>query len=115
MARSRLHEIEVDDTPDEADGAELVDGAVERGRGLLAHVPGVVAVAREALDGAQEEVDGLADLGIVATSGFALGLNAGLLLAGAPRSLVVACSTIPLLLTFRSALRRMARPDRLVN
>ena len=112
MAESRLHEIDTDDTPDGADAAAPADTLIARGRPVLDRVPGVV---REALDVAQEQVNGLSDVGIVAASGFALGVNTGLLLAGAPRLVVAACTTIPVLLTFRSAMGRVARPGRLVN
>ena len=68
----------------------------------------------KALADAQEQVNGLSDLGIVAASGFALGMSTGLLLAGAPR-IVVGLSTVLVFLTVRSAMGRGVRPNRLVN
>jgi hypothetical protein len=114
MARTKPHEIDGDDAPGGADAGDLADTLVERGRAVLDQVPNVAAGAREALADAQEQVDGLSDLGIVAASGFALGVSTGLLLAGAPR-IVVGLSTVLVLVTVRSAMRRGVRPNRLVN
>ena len=113
MARSRVHE-DTNGTAGAPDPAALADTLVERGRAVLDQVPAVAAGAREALADAQEEVNGLSDLGIVAASGFALGMSTGLLLAGAPR-VVVALSTVFVFLTLRSAMGRGVRPSRLVN
>jgi hypothetical protein len=57
---------------------------------------------------------GLSDMGIVAASGFALGVSSGLLLAGAPRAILI-LSMIPVALTLRSAFARGMRPARLLN
>jgi hypothetical protein len=114
MAKIRLPEIDTDDAPNGADAAALADTLVERGRAVLEQVPNVAAGAREALADAQEQVNGLSDLGIVAASGLALGVSTGLLLAGAPR-IVVGLSTVLVFLTFRSAMGRGVRPNRLVN
>ncbi len=113
MARSRVHE-DANGTTDAVDPAALADTIVERGRAVLDQVPAVAAGAREALADAQDQVNGLSDLGIVAASGFALGVSSGLLLAGAPR-VVVGLSTVFVFLTFRSAMGRGVRPARLVN
>ena len=113
MAKTRLHGIEAD-APGGAAASALADTLVERGRAVLDQVPNVAAGAREALADAQEQVNGLSDLGIVAASGFALGVSTGLLLAGAPR-VVVGLSTVLVFLTFRSAMGRGVRPNRLVN
>lgn len=114
MASSRRHEIHADDVPGGAAASDLADTLVERGRAVLGEVPNVAASAREALADAQEQVNGLSDLGIVAASGFALGVSTGLLVAGAPR-IVVGVSTILVFLTFRSAMARGVRPSKLVN
>ncbi len=114
MASNRRHETNADDVPAEGGAAALADTLVERGRAALGEVPNVAASAREAFADAQEQVNGLSDLGIVAASGFALGVSTGLLLAGAPR-IVVGLSTILVVLTFRSAMGRGVRPDKLVN
>jgi hypothetical protein len=114
MARNRIHEIDVDDAPTGADVAALADTLVERGRAVLDHVPAVAAGARGARADVQGQVNGLSDMGIVAASGFALGVSTGLLLAGAPR-VMVGLSTILVVLTLGSVLARGVRPKRLVN
>ncbi len=114
MARTKPHEIDADDAPGGADAGALADTLVERGRAVLDQVPNVAAGAREALADAQEQVNGLSDMGIVAASGFAFGVSTGLLLAGAPR-IVVGLSTVLVLLTVRSAMERGVRPNKLVN
>ena len=68
----------------------------------------------DVLAGAQDQINGLSDMGIVAASGFALGVSSGLLLAGAPRALLI-LSMIPVALTLRSAFARGMRPARLLN
>ena len=114
MAKNRAHETEVEDGPDEADVAALADTLVERGRAVLEQVPAVADSAREALADAQDHVNQLSDMGVVAALGFALGVSSGLLLAGAPR-VILALSAIPVALTLRSAMTRGVRPARLVN
>jgi hypothetical protein len=59
-------------------------------------------------------VNRLSDMGIIAASGFALGVTSGLLLAGAPRVILI-LSLIPVGLTVRSAFARGMRPARLMN
>lgn len=114
MARTKPHEIDADDAPGWADAADLADTLVERGRAVLDQVPNVAVGARGALADAQEQVNGMSDLSIVAASGFALGVSTGLLLAGAPR-IVVGLSTVLVFVTFRSAMGRGVRPTRLVS
>jgi hypothetical protein len=70
--------------------------------------------SRPARADVQGQVNGLSDMGIVAASGFALGVSTGLLLAGAPR-VMVGLSTILVVLTLGSVLARGVRPKRLVN
>ena len=114
MAPTTHHETDADDAPDGADAGAVVDTLVERGRAVLDQVPNVAAGARDALADAQEQVNGLSDMGIVAASGFAFGVSTGLLLAGAPR-IVVGLSTVLVFLTVRSAMERGVRPNKLVN
>lgn len=114
MAKYGSHEIEVEDGLDEADVAALADTLVERGRAVLERVPAVADSAREALADAQDQVNGLSDMGVIAAAGFALGVSSGLLMAGAPR-VILALSAIPVALTLRSAMTRGVRPARLVN
>jgi hypothetical protein len=114
MAKYGSHEIEVEDVPDEADVAALAGTLVERGRAVLERVPAVADGAREALADAQDQVNGLSDMGVIAAAGFALGVSSGLLMAGAPR-VILALSAIPVALTLRSAMTRGVRPARLVN
>jgi hypothetical protein len=92
----------------------LADTLVDRGRAVLDQFPAVADSARDALAGAQDQVNGLSDMGIVAASGFALGVSSGLLLAGAPRAILI-LSMIPVALTLRSAFARGMRPARLIN
>ena len=63
---------------------------------------------------AQDHVNQLSDMGVVAALGFALGVSSGLVLAGAPR-VILALSAVPVALTLRSAMTRGVRPARLVN
>lgn len=118
MATTKLHELDAEDGSRAADAANTAAGAantlVDRGRAVLDQVPNVAAGARDALADAQEQVNGLSDVGIVAASGFALGVSSGLLLAGAPR-VFVALSASLVFLTFRSAMGRGVRPTTLVN
>lgn len=114
MAKSPAHEIDHDEAPGAADAEAFTDALVERGRAVLGHVPDIADGAREAYAAAQEQVNGLSDLGVAAAAGFALGVSTGLLLAGAPR-VVVGVSAVLVVLTLRSALSRGVRPARLVN
>ena len=91
-----------------------VDTLVERGRAVLDRAPDVADSAHDVLSGAQNQVNGLSDMGIIAASGFALGVSTGLLLAGAPRAILI-LSMIPLALMVRSASARGMRPAALVN
>lgn len=91
-----------------------VDTLVERGRAVLDRAPDVADSARDLLAGAEDHVNGLSDMGIIAASGFALGVSTGLLLAGAPRVILI-LSMIPLALMVRSASARGMRPAALVN
>jgi hypothetical protein len=104
----------VDDVPDRAAMGALADTLVDRGRAVLDQFPAVADSARDVLAGAQHQVNGLSDMGIVAASGFALGVSSGLLLAGAPRAILI-LSMIPVALTLRSAFARGMRPARLIN
>jgi hypothetical protein len=118
MPKNQTHKIDVDDVvddvPDGADVGALADTLVDRGRAVLDRVPAVADSAREVLAGAQDQVNGLSDMGIIAASGFALGVSSGLLLAGAPRAILI-LSMIPVALTLRSAFARGMRPARLLN
>jgi len=118
MAKSQTHRTnadnDVDDVPDRADMGALADTLVEGGRAVLDQFPAVADSARDVLAGAQDQINGLSDMGIVAASGFALGVSSGLLLAGAPRAILV-LSMIPVALTLRSAFARGMRPARLLN
>jgi len=118
MAKSQTHRTnadnDVDDVPDRADMGALADTLVEGGRAVLDQFPAVADSARDVLAGAQDQVNGLSDMGIVAASGFALGVSSGLLLAGAPRAILI-LSMIPVALTLRSAFARGMRPARLIN
>jgi NaMN:DMB phosphoribosyltransferase len=114
MANDRPDEIDVDDVPDGTDTATFADTLVARGRAVVDRVPAVADSAREALADAQDHVNQLSDMGVVAALGFALGVSSGLLLAGAPR-VILALSAVPVALTLRSAMTRGVRPARLVN
>src|SRR5450759_5262240 len=98
MAKNQTHKIDadddVDDVPDRADMGALADTLVDRGRAVLDQFPAVADSARGVLAGAQDQVNGLSDMVIVAASGFALGVSSGLLLAGAPRAILI-LSMIP--------------------
>ena len=96
--------------PRDADSATLG----ERGRTVLDGVAAAADRAGEALSEAQDQVEGLSDVGVVAVAGFAVGVTTGLLLAGAPR-LIIAVSLLPVGLTVRSAMSRGMRPARLLN
>jgi len=87
---------------------------LERGRSVADHVPDAIDEARSAVGAAQSQLDLLSDRGVIAAVGFAAGVTSGLLLAGAPRS-VLAISILPLALTLRAALTRGVRLSRLVN
>lgn len=114
MARNTLAEIEVDDVTDGNPVSDVADAFVAGGRAVVDRVPAVAESARGALAGAQDQVNQLSDMGIVAALGFALGVSSGLLLAGAPR-VILALSAVPVALTLRSAMTRGVRPGFLVN
>src|ERR1035437_7527976 len=118
MAKNETHKTNADavddDVPDGADIGALADTLVDRGRAVLDQFPAVADSARDVLAGAQDQVNGLSDMGIVAASGFALGVSSGLLLAGAPRAILI-LSLIPVAITLRSAFARGMRPARLLN
>jgi hypothetical protein len=118
MAKNQTHKVDaddlVDDLPDRAAMSALADTLVDRGRAVLDQFPVVADSARDVLTGAQDQVNGLSDMGIIAASGFALGVSSGLLLAGAPRAILI-LSMIPVALTLRSAFARGMRPARLLN
>ena len=118
MAKNRTYKVDadgiVDDGPARADMGARADTLVDRGRAVLDQFPAVADSARGVLAGAQDQVNGLSDTGIVAASGFALGVSSGLLLAGAPRAILI-LSMIPVALTLRSAFARGMRPARLLN
>jgi hypothetical protein len=118
MAKNQTHKIDLDDVDDDvADGADIgnvADTLVDRGRAVLDRAPAVADSARDVLSGARDQVNGLSDMGIIAASGFALGVSSGLLLAGAPRAILI-LSMIPVALTLRSAFARGVRPAVLIN
>src|SRR5664279_3380418 len=118
MAKNQTHKIDaediVDHVPDRADMGALADTLVDRGRAVLGQFPAVADGARDVLAGAQDQVNGLSDMGIVAASGFALGVSSGLLLAGAPQVILI-LSMIPAGFTLWSAFARGMRPARLIN
>src|SRR5450830_1002279 len=117
MAKNQTHKIDadddVDDVPDRADMGALADTLVDRSRAVLDQFPTAADSARGVLAGAQDQVNGLSDMGVVAASGFAPA-SSGLLLAGATRALLI-LSMIPVALTLRSAFERGMRPARLIN
>ena len=55
----------------------------ERGRMVLGGVAAAADRAGEALSEAQDHLEGLSDIGVLAVGGFAVGVTTGLLLAGA--------------------------------
>jgi hypothetical protein len=112
--KTRPHEIDVDDLPDGEDVAAAAETLIDRGRAALERVPDVAVGARDVLVGAQGQLEDLSDLGAIAAAGFALGISGGLLLAGAPRAVLIV-SLIPVALTLRSAMMRGVRPAKLVN
>ena len=115
MAKNQTHKTDADDdAPARADMGALADTLVDRGRAVLDQFPAEADSARDVLAGAQDQVNGLSDMGIIAASGFALGVSTGLLLAGAPRAILI-LSMIPVALTLRSAFARGMRPARLLN
>lgn len=118
MAKNETRKIDLDDVGDDvADGADIgnvVDTLVDRGRAVLDRAPDVADSARDLLAGAQNHVNGLSDMGIIAASGFALGVSSGLLLAGAPRVILI-LSMIPAGFTLWSAFARGVRPAVLIN
>ncbi len=116
MTKNHVHQLDADDAV--ADGearaniGALADTLANRGRAVLDQIPTVTDNARSALTGAQDQLNGLSDTGVVAASGFALGLSGGLLLGGAPRAILM-LSMLPVALTLRSAFGRGLRPARL--
>src|SRR5450756_322151 len=118
MAKNQTHKIDADDVdddvPDRADMGPFADTLVDRGRAVLDQFPAVADSARDLLAGAQNHVNGLSDMGIIAASGFALGVSSGLLLAGAPRVILI-LSMIPAGITLWSAFARGVRPAVLIN
>ena len=118
MAKNETHKIDLDDVlddgPDRADMGELADTVVDRGRAVLDQFPAVADSARDVLSGARDQVNGLSDMGIIAASGFALGVSTGLLFAGAPRVILI-LSMIPAGFTLWSAFARGVRPAVLIN
>ena len=114
MAKNRPHGSDPDDMLDGKDAARLAEALVDRGRAALSRLPTVADGAREALSEAQDQVDDLSDMGAVAAAAFALGVTGGLLLAGAPRPIVI-LSMVPVVLALRSAMVRGVRPERLMN
>jgi hypothetical protein len=118
MAKNETRKIDLDDVDDDvADGADIgnvVDTLEDRGRAVLDRAPDVADSARDVLSGARDQVNGLSDIGIIAASGFALGVSSGLLLAGAPRVILI-LSMIPAGFTLWSAFARGVRPAVLIN
>ena len=118
MAKNETRKIDLDDVDDdvadEADMGALADTLVDRGRSVLDQFPAVADSARDVLSGARDQVNGLSDMGIIAASGFALGVSSGLLLAGAPRVILI-LSMIPAGFTLWSAFARGVRPAVLIN
>lgn len=118
MTKNQTHKVDADDVADDgparADMGALADTLVDRGRAVLDQFPTVADSARGVLAGAQDQVNGLSDVGVVAAAGFALGFSSGLRLAGAPRAIFI-LSMIPVALTLRSAFERGMRPARLIN
>ena len=114
MAKNTLEKVEVDDAPDGTAISDVADAFVAGGRAVVDRVPGVADSARVALADAQDQVNQLSDMGVVAALGFALGVSSGLLLAGAPR-VILGLSAVPVALTLRSAMTRGVRPARLIN
>jgi hypothetical protein len=100
----------LDRVPEVAGGAGRA--AIGTGRVALDRVPAVAGGARDILVRAQDQVDDMSDMGVVAAAGFAVGVSFGLMMAGVPRVAVI-ISTIPVALTMRSALARGIRPSRL--
>ena len=118
MARNRPHRLSDEDVDEEMDKDTLDVGraatVIEKGRHVLDHLPDAAAGVRGALAEAEAQMEGLSDTGVVAASGFALGVSAGLLLAGAPR-VVLAASGVAVMLTLRSALARGIHRTRLLS
>lgn len=118
MAKNQTLKVDADDIADDGparvDVGAVADTLVDRGRTVLDQFPTVADSARGALASAQDQVNGLSDLGVVAASGFALGVCSGLQLAGAPRAILI-LSMIPVALTLRSAFERGLRPGFLIN
>ena len=114
MAKNTLDEIAVDDVRNGTAIGDVADAFAAGSRAVADRVPGVADSAREALADAQDQVNQLSDMGVVAALGFALGVSSGLLLAGAPR-VILALSAVPVALTLRSAMTRGVRPARLMN
>jgi hypothetical protein len=95
-------------------GRAAIDQGRAAGRAALDRAPEVAGGARDIMVSAQDQIDELSDMGIVAAAGFAVGLSFGLMMAGVPRIFVVA-SAVPAALTMRSALARGIKPSRLVH
>jgi hypothetical protein len=114
MASDQTYAVEIEPATEqtrEDEAARMAGAIVERGRAALEGVPAVADSARGLIGEAQSQIDGMSDMGVVAAAGFALGVSFGLLLAGAPRALVV-LSAIPAALTMRSAFARGVAPAR---
>lgn len=118
MARNRPHRVSDEDVDGDTgkDTLDLAPAAtmIEKGRQVLDHLPAAAAGVRGTLAEAEAQMDGLSDTGVVAASGFALDVSAGLLLAGAPR-VVLAAAGVAVMLTLRSVLGRGIHPTRLLN
>lgn len=114
MPKNQPDEIDLAVDSDVPDVGAIADSLVERGRAALDGVPAAADRARQALTGAQGQINGLSDVGVVAAAGFALGVTCGLFLGGAPR-LILAISGIPVALTLQSAMSRGLRPVRLTH
>lgn len=93
---------------------DAVTDLIDRGRAVLGNAPDAAGGARDALMAAQGQVEELSDMGVTAVAAFSLGVTGGLLLAGAPRIILV-LSAIPGVMATRVAFRRGVRPTRLVH
>jgi hypothetical protein len=113
MTRQALA-TKTDHQDDSSPISDLADVVVHGGRAVANRIPAAADTARDALAGAQAQVNQLSDTGMVGALGFAVGVTAGVLVAGAPRLMVI-MSAVPVALTLRSAMTRDIRPARLVN
>ncbi|MEO8468673.1 MAG: hypothetical protein ABI573_03280 [Chloroflexota bacterium] len=113
------------EAPDMADGptdagesnAKLSDAIarlVDRSGAVLDRAPDVAGGARGALASAQAEVEQLSDMGVATVAAYSLGVTCGLLLAGAPRIILV-LSAIPGAMAVRVAFNRGMRPAVLLH